>query len=121
MRRQWGPVLREHVLKRYSAEAVSEGFITLFERAGSTMMHAEPKGEADYIEGKDQLLRQVFAEEQNRTIREVTNRIYGTKVNGRIPFSSQSMPNSRIMHVARRYGCEFRLINGDMRLVAQET
>ena len=107
-RQKWGAVISAHVRREYNTALWAERYLDLF------------KSKPYFFEGTPedtrQMVRTVLRTNDGATTRELLNRVFGEKVNGRTPLSSQSLSATRFIRLARFLGGEFYLDGGAQRL-----
>lgn len=108
LRRKWGAVVSDHVRSNYNRVTWAEEYAALFERLTGDVKLGTP---ADTRAFALDVLRRHSGEE----IHVLRGKLSGKKVNGRIPFGTQSLTCTKTVRLIRELGGSVKMIRGRQR------
>lgn len=100
-RKAWGLRLSAYVRREYNSQLWATRYSELWEAHTKDPTGARPDAR--------EMVRVVIMENSGKTIEEIRAKVFRRRVNGRHPFSSQSMPMTKLMRLARELGAEIKL------------
>jgi glycosyltransferase involved in cell wall biosynthesis len=107
-REKWGGVLSKHVRKAYNNRLWAERYATLFESIDFGAIPSEDDAKA--------MVLNKLRDYNGATVKEALARIFHAPVNGRQPFSSQSLTPVKFIRLARELGARISVEEGQQRI-----
>lgn len=104
-RRRWGKVLSDYVLAHYTSDLWTRRYAELFERLTDFTL-----GTPDDVRA---FVKKQIKISSGQPIKVLMNRVYGETVNGRIPFSDQSLPLTKLVRLVRELGGRVTIEHGE--------
>lgn len=112
-RHKWGEIVSRHVLSRYTTNVWAEAYARMFEsKLADDRFQPNPAEDA-----RDMLSAQAEAC-HGKTINDFLASVRNRPVNGRVPFASQSLPNTRALRILRAVGGSLVMRGGEQYVVA---
>jgi len=108
-RRQWGRVVSQHVTELYNSDLWASKYAALFQQVGS----AQTGVKQDAKEFVDETLDA----NRGQDIQTLLSKVRGVKVNGRIPFGSQSMTPTKLIRLAEELGYTVTMARGKQAVI----
>lgn len=109
-RQKWGSVLASHVRERYVTSRRAAELAELVESKAPALPDT-PDDALDFV-------RETLRQHSGATTRELFNAVAHKQVNGRAPFSSQSMTLHRLVRTVRHLGGRVTMSKGEQRCYA---
>lgn len=111
-RRRWGAALSEHVHANYRVEQTAQKYLNLFRMLGTYTFQTTADDALDMV-------RQRVTELSGNDSRTIQSSIWRTMVNGRHPFSDQSLTLTRLVRMARYLRFRVTMDGGVQRIHAK--
>ncbi len=110
-RQRWGERLSDYVHKQYGSDIWAQRYASLFEELTVFTLNPSP-------DGREWCALQL-KKHSGSTLHEMFNFIAHQEVNGRIPFSNQSLPYPKLLRMIRMLGGTVRIEKGIQRVYAE--
>lgn len=110
-RKRWGKTLSDYVRKSFNSTLWAQRYAKLFEELTECSFDTTPKDALDMLNG-------IIQQCDGQPFDELRKKVWAGRVDGRQPFSNQSMNLTRLLRMLRYVGAEVKMKRGQQVIVA---